>query len=398
MRAMTRDAKVVAALAAASLAASVAVLPGLVRRVAALSSAAVAEAAAAAAAAERGPFHYAEVKREPAAVPARFSALPPRVREWRDGWTDARPPAAHVSDLLCAGDADMWRRAREAIAASGAVSAKEVEETYGAAVRFCEQDGCFAAALVARGDPAPVALPAWMVLARCPSREAEALFRGRGVPDAAARARAECVKEGALPSPSAKAGGKSPPGPLFQRLLELGLLPGGVPAARVAGAETAAEILIRAGRAYAFDTETGVYPNEHDSLLRSLAALQPEVLGGAVFEEVAPAVDDEEHPYLLRAYVGGERFEAEARNLGDWWDVEATVGLLNAVAKARGSDGRWWVLSADGQVATVVAGPSPALRAGVAAGVLEGDSADAAMDQGKEFEGQVLERLRREGK
>lgn len=379
MAAMTRDAKAVAAIAAASLLASAAVVPGLVRRIGAFYGEAVTAAAAAAAS---GPFAYADVKREPAPVPARFSAALPRVQDWREGWTDAHPPQPHVRDLLCAGDDDMWRRAREAILASGEVSLGQVADSYGDAVRWCGGDGCFAVRLVERGDPPPVALPAWMALARCASPAAEARFGGPAVPDVAARLRAEHVKSGELPPPGAaapagEAAPTPPPEPLVARLRALGLLPSGVAPARLAGATTAAELLVAAGRGHAFDTETGTYPNEHDSLLRALAALQPDAIPGAVFEEVAPALDDEEQPYLLRAYVGGERFDAEARNLGDGWDVEAAVGLLNAVARARGADVRWVSLATEDQVATVVAGPTPALRAAIGEGLLEAAPPDA---------------------
>jgi hypothetical protein len=145
------------------------------------------------------------------------------------------------------------------------------------------------------------------------------------------------------------------------------------------------------GHATRFDTETDQYPNEHDTLLVQLAALAPAALRGVVFEEIVRGTpggvdlgggliadgvtDDEgsmiegdapEGDYLLHAYDDHARYEVSAENLGDWYDVDAVIGLLNVVAHEHGSDVRWLMLETGDQTAIVVAGPAAGLRQMVA--------------------------------
>ena len=118
------------------------------------------------------------------------------------------------------------------------------------------------------------------------------------------------------------------------------------------------------GRALAFDVETGMFPNEHDSLLRDLAALAPGALTGLLFEEVPPTLEEEEAgtgSYRLIAWGGGKRYETPAQALGDWYDMEAVLTFLNALARARGSEVRWLPLATGDQIALIVAGPSQTL-------------------------------------
>lgn len=433
-----------------------------------------------------GLFLYADATRMRTEPPPRFAARLPRVQEFSKRGDEPFPPPAHVKDLLCVGDADMWRRAREAIAASGKVTVRQVMDTYGSDLRYCPGDGCFALELVDRGDPAPAAAPAWMALASCPGPRADAAFTRAGVPTAAvlerarrarwpedeggravraptpervvaagletiregpdherrlaafdvaaagpggveallalharerdaklrhdlgmalsesddpraqAAVRAECARDGRdpictrqerpeLPAPVRMA--RQGPSPaLLGRLRALRLLPGEAPAEEA----TAELLLLAAGCAHEFDTETGQFPNEHDSLLRSLAALAGDPMKGAIFEEIPLGGPDDESPYQLRAYLGGERFEVKARNYGDWYDVEAVIGLLNTMARARQLEVRWLVLEGGDQTAIVVAGPEEGLRTAVAEKLLRAGGAGDAMKAGKGFEGEVL--------
>jgi hypothetical protein len=152
------------------------------------------------------------------------------------------------------------------------------------------------------------------------------------------------------------------------------------------------------GRATSFDVETGTFPNEHDVLLRDLAALAGPALRDAVFEQVPPPEPDGEEgnrPYVLRAYAGGSRYEVQARALDDWYDVEAVVGLLNAVARDRASDVRFLILEPEGQVARVAVGPATALARAVKAGTVKVGPADEAREIGRGAEQRVIEQLKR---
>jgi hypothetical protein len=118
-----------------------------------------------------------------------------------------------------------------------------------------------------------------------------------------------------------------------------------------------------------------MYPNNHDSLMRRLAALVSPELDDAVFEETAPHIDDETGPYTLTVYTAGERLRAEARNLGDWYDVEAVINLLNAAAKERGSKSRFVALASDDQTMAVLGAP-----AGAIARAIQGDLIEISAD------------------
>lgn len=163
---------------------------------------------------------------------------------------------------------------------------------------------------------------------------------------------------------------------------------------------TVEEVLLARGRALAFDVETDMFPNAHDSLLRDLAALAPGALTGFTFEEVPPTLEEEEAgtgSYQLIAWGEGKCYETKAQALGDWYDLEAVLTFLNSLARARGSEVRWLSLATSDQVAHVVAGPSQALTRLVDSGLLQSGDSDEARSAGREFEEEVLRRLQQEG-
>jgi len=110
---------------------------------------------------------------------------------------------------------------------------------------------------------------------------------------------------------------------------------------------TVLEALAARGHAFGIDSESGTFPTPHDVLLRRLARLVGPALDAVVFEQVAP--DESQMAvgrYTLRATIEGVRVEAFARNYGDFYDVEAVVGLVNALLVRRGALDRC-VLSSD---------------------------------------------------
>ncbi len=101
---------------------------------------------------------------------------------------------------------------------------------------------------------------------------------------------------------------------------------------------TVLEALAARGHAFGLDSESGTFPTPHDALLRRIARLVAPALDAVVFEQVAP--DESQMAvgrYTLRATVEGARLEAFARNYGDFYDLEAVVGLLNALLVRRGA-------------------------------------------------------------
>jgi hypothetical protein len=156
----------------------------------------------------------------------------------------------------------------------------------------------------------------------------------------------------------------------------------------------AESLLIAAGQAHRFDVETDRYPNAHDSLLRQLATLPEPSLHDALFEEIAPGIDSESEPYRLIAHANGRRYATEALNLGDWYDVDAVLRLLNRILEDRKAAARFVPLATGDQTLAIVAAPPEALARAAAAKLLQlGDDADAAREQGKDFEDAVRERL-----
>jgi hypothetical protein len=193
------------------------------------------------------------------------------------------------------------------------------------------------------------------------------------------------------------------PGALENELVRLGfVLDAAKPESDESTPIDASDILVARGRVDAFDVETGMFPNEHDELLARLSILAKPALNDVVFEEIPPinndGDEDEGGSYQLVAYTSGKRYRVVAQNNGDWYDVDAVVGLLNALLVAKHSDTRMVLLPTGDQTAIVLAAPKAALLAASKAGLIEFASASDAEKVGKEFEDRVFEQLSKEGK
>jgi hypothetical protein len=182
---------------------------------------------------------------------------------------------------------------------------------------------------------------------------------------------------------------------LPRRLQAVGLLPSGPLPAGSGGAITAREVLERAGRVHSFDTETGKFPNEHDGLLAALAALAGPPLSAAVFEEQPPPDMEERsgRPYVLRGYLGGKRFTIEAEDLGDWYDVEAVLEMLQAMLRDQGIGLRLVPLPTGDQTASILVAEAAALERASAEGLLGLGEAGEGRARGKAFEDEVLRKI-----
>ncbi|MEW5739539.1 MAG: hypothetical protein AB1938_11470 [Myxococcota bacterium] len=144
-----------------------------------------------------------------------------------------------------------------------------------------------------------------------------------------------------------------------------------------------------------FDAETGQFPNQHDLLLRDLAATAGKELKGVRFEEQPPSDEEDmrgEGHYTLVAFMDGKRYSVKARNLGDWYDVPATVGLVNTLLKERKSATRLVTLETGDQTVDVRADTIAALAK---TPHVYADP-DEAMKDGKAFEAKALEALEKE--
>lgn len=196
-----------------------------------------------------------------------------------------------------------------------------------------------------------------------------------------------------------------PPSAEAARLVALGLAPQGLRSAGVFD-------LDEAGVAVSFDTETGMFPNAHDGLLAELAAAAGGPLSEAVFAERPPSdpgdmkaatdVNGSEFlydggggpgVYVLSGWARGERWDVVARDLGDWYDVPAVLGMLNTMSRDLGAPTRFVALPTGDQMSVVLPGDEAALTVAIDEGLLGVGSAAAAAEAGKASEAAVLEML-----
>lgn len=153
-------------------------------------------------------------------------------------------------------------------------------------------------------------------------------------------------------------------------------------------------LLTEAGYIHSFDVETGMFPNEHDGLLRDLAALASPDLDDVFFEEIYPQQDRGQ--YRLLAYADGFLYQCEAANYGDWYDVEAVLALLNRLAEDRRLAQRFVVLHSTDQVAPVAVASRGALQVAFDKRWLVSGQAQQAMESGQAFEAEVIRDLQLE--
>ena len=159
-------------------------------------------------------------------------------------------------------------------------------------------------------------------------------------------------------------------------------------------ARSVLDYLMATGRAMQFDVETDEYPNHHDSLLRRLAQLAPSSsVGRATFAETA--VEDE--GYTLFAWRDDAGFTTPAEDLGDWYDVNAVVGMLNSLARSAGDSTRWILLGTGDQTTVAIAGPADSLQTLLREELIVGVDASDPREEGLAAEDEFRDRLEEEG-
>lgn len=156
---------------------------------------------------------------------------------------------------------------------------------------------------------------------------------------------------------------------------------------------TGSDWLIKSGNQFSFDAETGTHPNNHDALLYELAELFGDTFEDATFAETAPHWDSEE-PYQLYATLGDRKWERQAENYGDWYDVSAVLDLVNEMAADLGTRDRIMPLETGDQTVTVIVGPGQSLVSAAAEGLIRPAGATSSRERGKAFEEEILRRYR----
>ncbi len=158
------------------------------------------------------------------------------------------------------------------------------------------------------------------------------------------------------------------PGALEKRVLELGFRPLGK---RATGADRlrVRDILRASGHVASFDADTDRTPPQNDALLFRLSRLGGTDLAGIFFEESPPEGDGA--PYRVCAFARGERWCTNAKNLGGRYDLEATIGLLNAMSRDLGLVTRFTTLATADGTAHVLGGPALGITTLAAEGLIE---------------------------
>lgn len=156
---------------------------------------------------------------------------------------------------------------------------------------------------------------------------------------------------------------------------------------------TGSDWLAESGNLYSFDAETGTHPNNHDLLLYDLTELFGDTFEDASFAEIAPHWESDE-PYQLSATLGDRKWDRQAENYGDWYDVSAVLDLINEMAADVGTANRIMPLETGDQTVTVIVGPGQSLVSAATEGLIRSADAAASRERGKAFEEEVLRRYR----
>ncbi|NUO50622.1 MAG: hypothetical protein HOV80_17345 [Polyangiaceae bacterium] len=157
-------------------------------------------------------------------------------------------------------------------------------------------------------------------------------------------------------------------GALEKRVLELGFRPLGKRATD-ADRLRARDILRASGHVASFDADTDRIPPGHDALLFRLSRLGGTDLAGVLFEETPPEGDGA--PYRVCAFARGERWCTNAKNLAGRYDLDATLGLLNAMSRDLGLVTRFATLTTADGTAHVVGGPAMGITTLIGEGLVE---------------------------
>lgn len=178
-------------------------------------------------------------------------------------------------------------------------------------------------------------------------------------------------------------------GSLEKRLRELSLLPNQPNEYNnLDKALTATDYLTELGNIHWFDTETGMFPNNHDFLLQTVS--EKSDIPDIIFNEVPPSsYDSDSEPYQLTASINGKSYHRKAQNYGDWYDVDAVLSLLNGIAVDQGRQSRFVSLPTGDQTSIIWVVNEDNLRQLVDEGLVQIGSPELSMQIGKEFEERV---------
>jgi hypothetical protein len=157
-------------------------------------------------------------------------------------------------------------------------------------------------------------------------------------------------------------------------------------------------VLESGGICVEFDAETGVLPCRHDRLVSRFARHSRGLFNPTAISEEwnQTNAEDESADYTLRFVYDGRLYQGRLRNLGDWYDVERLVSMINGALGDSKHKEQFIAVAEAGQIAVFVF----ADRAKFEPLANEfhiplSTNLNGAMDAGKAFEQEVIESTRK---
>jgi hypothetical protein len=149
-----------------------------------------------------------------------------------------------------------------------------------------------------------------------------------------------------------------------------------------------------------FDVETGEIPSRHDQLILDFSAASNSVFTPVYADQIWHQKNEADYDahYTVRFVYDNILYKFNARNLGDWYDVEQVVKAINFALKNAGKKERFFQLYSGGQDAYFLFGNGEVIKQLADEFYLPLEAnLEAPMKQGKEFEQRVIKELNKKG-
>lgn len=146
-----------------------------------------------------------------------------------------------------------------------------------------------------------------------------------------------------------------------------------------------------------FDVETDQLPSRHDQLILDFSAASNSIFTPVYADQIWHQMHEEDYDahYTVRFVYNNILYKFEARNLGDWYDLEQVIKAINFALKNTGKKERFFQLYSGGQNAWFIFGNEENITklANEFYFPLEANL-EAPMKRGKEAEEQAMKELK----
>jgi hypothetical protein len=157
-------------------------------------------------------------------------------------------------------------------------------------------------------------------------------------------------------------------------------------------------VLKSGGICVEFDAETGVLPCRHDRLVSRFARHSRGLFNPTSISEEwnQKNLEDENADYTLRFVYDGRLYQGRLRNLGDWYDVERVVSMINGALGDSKHKAQFIAVAEAGQIAEFVFADRAKFEPLANQFHLPlSTNLNGAMDAGKAFEQEMIESMQK---